>query len=272
MLIAQITDLHVVEPGTLMLGRIDTNSCLYRCVARLRDFVPQPDLVLITGDLTNDGRPEQYAHVRGLLAPLDMPIYVIPGNHDRRAEMRAAFADHHYLPTDAEAPFLHYVVDAGPVRVIALDTLVEGQTAGAFCRDRLDWLEARLAEAPARPTLIAMHHPPFATGIGFMDRIGLTDSDAFLGLVARFPNVERIISGHVHRPVQARCGGTLGSICPSTAHQILLTFDENQPDAWVAEPAAFQVHLWHDRVGLITHTVMIDSPAASSLPPPPDLR
>lgn len=267
MLIAQITDLHIVEPGTLMLGRIDTNGCLARCVARLQRLTPQPDLLLITGDLTNDGRPGQYAHLRALLAPLALPIYVIPGNHDRRADLRDAFADHAHLPPAADGAFLHYVIDDGPVRILALDTLVEGETAGAFCRDRLAWLEARLSEAPNKPTLIAMHHPPFATGIGFMDRIGLAGAEGFVAVVSRFPAVERIVCGHVHRPVQARCAGTLASICPSTAHQILLTFDDAEPDAWVDEPPAFQLHLWHGDAGLITHTVMVSSWPASALPP-----
>ena len=264
MLIAQITDLHVVEPGTKVLGQIDSNDCLQHSVARLQSLTPQPDLLLITGDLTNDGRPAQYAHLRTLLAPLGMPIYMIPGNHDRRAEMRAAFPDHDYVTR--EGSFLHFVIDEGPVRIIALDTVVEDETAGLICSDRLAWLEARLSEAPDRPTLIAMHHPPFTTGIGFMDRIGLAGAKPFSALVERFPKVERIICGHVHRAVQARCGGTLASICPSTAHQIFLTFDESEPEAWVDEPPAFQLHLWHDQAGLVTHTVTIDARPASVFP------
>lgn len=265
MLIAQITDLHVVEPGARLLGEIDTNACLARCVARLQGLQPQPDLVLITGDLVNDGTPAQYAHLRALLAPLAMPLYVLPGNHDSRAPLRNAFSDHTRLPTDEDGPFLHHVVEAGPLRVIMLDTVVAGETGGRLCPERLAWLDARLSEAPHRPTLIAMHHPPFVTGIPFMDRIGLEGAGDFAALIARFPNVERITCGHVHRPVQARVGGTVAGICPSTAHQIYLTFDDGQPDAWVGEPPAFQLHLWHEAAGLLTHTVMIEERPAGRL-------
>lgn len=266
MLIAQITDLHVVEPGALLLGAIDTNGCLARCVARLQGLEPQPDLVLITGDLTNDGTPDQYAHLRAMLAPLALPVHVLPGNHDRRGPLRDAFADHAYLPAEADdGPYLHYVIEGGPLRVVALDTVVEGETAGALCPERLAWLDARLSEALHRPTLIAMHHPPFPTGIPFMDRIGLAGSAEFAALVARFPNVERVVCGHVHRPVQARVGGRPAGICPSTAHQIHLTFDDRQPDAWVGEPPAFQLHLWHETAGLLTHTVMVEEQPAADL-------
>jgi 3',5'-cyclic AMP phosphodiesterase CpdA len=256
MLIAQITDMHMVEAGRLALGLIDTNGWMARCVERLMSLERRPDCVLITGDLTDHGRSEQYACLRETLAPLDMPLYVLPGNHDRRETLSEAFADQSYLPRDGG--FLHYVVEDWPVRLIVLDTVVAGETAGALCAERLDWLDARLAEAPDRPTVIAMHHPPFATGIGFMDRIGLDGGPALAEVVGCYGNIERIVCGHVHRPVQARFAGTVASICPSTAHQIVLTFNDEQDDAWVAEPPAFQLHLWHPQSGLVTHTVPIE--------------
>ncbi len=104
-----------------------------------------------------------------------------------------------------------------------------------------------------------MHHPPFDTGIGFMDRIGLAGREALAALLARHRNVERVVCGHVHRPVHVRFAGTVASICPSPAHQIVLTFDDRAGDAFVMEPPAFQLHLWRPAGGgLVTHTVMID--------------
>ena len=92
-----------------------------------------------------------------------MPVYLIPGNHDEREALADAFSDHDYLPRDRE--FLHYVLEQYPVRLIGLDTLVPGKGSGLMCEERLTWLAARLEVAPARPTVVFMHHPPFVTGI-----------------------------------------------------------------------------------------------------------
>src|SRR5215475_8357402 len=161
MLIAQISDMHVKPPGELLYKRIDTAAFLERAVAHVMALDPKPDVVLATGDLVDGGKPEEYALLRRLLAALPMPVYLIPGNHDARDPMREAFPDHAYLP---KSGFLQYVVEDLPVRLIALDTLVDGKGFGALCVDRLGWLEARLNESQ-RPTVLFMHHPPFGCGI-----------------------------------------------------------------------------------------------------------
>ena len=257
MLIAQITDLHGMEEGRLAMGAVDTNGDLERAVTRLNALTPPADLVIVTGDLVNDGRPAQYAAVTRRLAALTAPLLVLPGNHDDRTALRTAFADHRYLPADGG--LLNYVVDDYPVRVVALDTMVPGQSGGAVGEAHLCWLDARLAEAPDRPTVIAMHHPPFETGIVFMDRIGCAGGAALAAVVARHPQVERVICGHVHRPVQTRFGGTIASIAPSVAHQIPLVLDmPDFADAWVREPAGFALLKWTgDR--LVGHLGYVDA-------------
>jgi 3',5'-cyclic AMP phosphodiesterase CpdA len=256
-ILAQITDLHVVEPGALLGGRVDTNACLARAVDRLSGLSPAPDALVVTGDLVESGRPDQYGALSALFEPLSMPIYVLPGNHDGRGALRAA-VDPARLPADP-GDFLHYAVDLGPIRLVAVDTLEEGRAGGRLDDGRLGWLDETLGRAPDRPTVVAMHHPPFDTGIGFMDRIGLAGREGFAAVVARHPQVERIVCGHVHRSVQARFAGTVASICPSTAHQILLTFDPDQPDAWVPEEPALQLHVWTGG-GLVTHTLPVADP------------
>ena len=144
MLIAQITDMHLKPPGELLYKRIDTAGFLERAVAHVNALDPRPDVVLATGDLVEGGTPGEYALLRRLLAPLAMPVYLIPGNHDARDALREGFADHAYLPPSG---FLQYTIENLPVRLIALDTLVPGKGYGALCAERLDWLEARLAES-----------------------------------------------------------------------------------------------------------------------------
>jgi 3',5'-cyclic AMP phosphodiesterase CpdA len=266
MLIAQLTDPHVSLPGVLAGGLVDTHAAFARAVAHVGALDPRPDVVLLTGDLVYSERAEEYAALRALLAPLPMPVYVIPGNHDDRALLRAAFADHAYLPRAGALPhdFLHYTVEDWPLRLIGLDTLEPGQIRGLLCPERLDWLTARLAEAPERPTLLFMHHPPFLTGLP-ADRRGFPGAEALGALLERHRQVVRIVSGHLHRPVDALWHGVPASVCPATAYQMALDLDG--PRTRIAlEPPALQLHLWREGLGLVTHTCLIGDYPVHELP------
>lgn len=254
MIIAQITDTHVTEPGRLAFGVVETAGFLARAVEHLRDLRPRPDVVLATGDLVDVGLPAEYRRLRELLAPLPMPVYLIPGNHDDREALAREFADHGYLPRTG---FVQYVVEDHAVRLIAVDTVIPGKGGGLLCEERLAWLAARLAEAPRRPTMIFMHHPPFLTGIRGMDALGLTGAEALAEIVRRHPQVERVVCGHVHRPVQVRWAGTVASTAPSTAHQVWLDVREDGRFAFVMEPPACHIHVWRPDTGLLTHTSYI---------------
>jgi len=251
MLIAQLSDPHIKSPGQLLYDRIDTAGYLERAVAHVLKLDPLPDVVVMTGDLVDGGKPEEYAHLRRLIAPLPMPVYVIPGNHDGREALRAAFADQSYFPGSG---FLQYTVDDLPVRLIALDTLVEGKGHGELCAERLAWLEARLGEHTTKPAMLFMHHPPFECGIDAFDHARLQEGDDRLAeLVRKTRNVERAICGHVHRPIQVRWAGTMASIAPSTAHQATLDLHDGAPLSMMMEPPAIALHQWRPTTGLVTH-------------------
>jgi len=254
MLIAQITDFHIRVPGKLAYRRVDTAACLQRCVAHLMQLKPLPDLVLATGDLVDFGQPEEYRHLRQLLEPLSMPVYLIPGNHDERGALRDEFSDHAYLPRDGD--FLQYTIDAYPLQLIALDTVVPMEGGGILCNRRLVWLAARLAERRDKPTVIFMHHPPFKTGISHMDAIGLANPEELGNIVAQHPQVERILCGHVHRLIQVRFHGTIASTCPSPAHQVAFDLRAVAPSAFMMEPPGYQLHYWNG-AQLVTHTAYI---------------
>ncbi|MCZ6730541.1 MAG: phosphodiesterase [SAR324 cluster bacterium] len=251
MLIAQITDMHVKAPGHPAYGRVDTGGYLRRCVDHLNSLQPAPQLVFATGDLVHAGAPEEYAHCRELLAQLRMPCYLLTGNHDDRAGIREAFPGHTYLPQEDE--FLHYVVEQGPLRFICLDTLVPGEPWGLMCRERLDWLAERLAEAPSQPTVILMHHPPVSIGIAFMDGHGLDGADAMAEVVAAHSQVQRVLCGHIHRPIQALWAKTMVSVAPSPAHQVVLDLEDRLPGSFIMEPPACHLHFWMPPTGLLTH-------------------
>jgi len=251
MLLAQLSDLHIEareEPDAF----IDTAACLRTAVTHLNGLDPHPDAVLITGDLVDTGSPADYALLRELLAPLPMPVYLQPGNHDDRAGLCRAFADHPYLPPPGE--YIQYTVEDLPVRLVVLDTLIPGKVGGELCAARLDWLAARLAEQPERPTIVALHHPPFDTGIQAMDRIGLDAGRAeFAALIARHAQVERVLCGHLHRHIQRRWQGTLAGTCPSVAHALLLDLSDRGRLGSVLEPPAYQLHQWREPGGLVSY-------------------
>jgi 3',5'-cyclic AMP phosphodiesterase CpdA len=255
MLLCQISDLHVTAGRAPAYGRVDTAACLERCVQRIAGLDPPPDAVVATGDLVDEPGPQSYGLLREILGALPLPLYLLPGNHDERAALRAAFPDHAYLPRAGE--FLQYAIGEHPLRLLALDTVVPGQPEGVLCSRRLQWLEQRLRESDA-PTVIALHHPPFFTGIGHMDQMGLGDPSGLARIVRRFPQVQRIICGHLHRPIQALFAGTLASVCPSTAHQVLLDLKPGSAARFVMEPSAFQLHLWAGET-LVTHTAYTGS-------------
>ncbi|HTZ34628.1 MAG TPA: metallophosphoesterase, partial [Stellaceae bacterium] len=165
MLVAQITDTHVLAAGKLYhaprrafppdapedWSQIDTAGCLARAIAELNALEPRPDVTVVTGDLTDHGGAEEYANLRTILAAARMPVYLILGNHDSREGLRQAFGDAGYLPREG---FLHYVVDGDPLRIVALDTNVPGFHHGELCAERLAWLDRALAAAPNQPTLV----------------------------------------------------------------------------------------------------------------------
>jgi 3',5'-cyclic AMP phosphodiesterase CpdA len=255
MIIAQLSDFHARPRGTAAYSDVDTNAMMRRAVAAMLALDPLPDCVLVTGDLTDCGLPEEYDLVREALAELPMPVFPVPGNHDRRETFSAGMRP--LCPRLPESGFQHYAVEDYPVRLIGLDTLVAGEHGGALCREREAWLAARLAEGDGRPTLIFMHHPPFLTGIDGMDIMLCTVSLELPALIAAHPEIEAIVCGHYHRPIVRRWAGTLGFVAPGTAHQVALDLRPGTENRFILEPPGLALHVWREGVGLVSHTVPI---------------
>lgn len=259
MLIAQLSDCHIMPPGQLAYGVFDTAACLRAALAALAALRPRPDLILLTGDVSEDGSAASYEQARAILGAAPAPVHVIPGNHDDREAMRRAFGADGYLP--GQGP-LHYVVDAGPVRIVALDTLVPGAPGGRLDADALAWLDQTLAAAPGRPTLVALHHPPFASGIAHMDAMALENPRALAQVLARHPQVERVVCGHLHRALMAGIGGRPAVACPSSCHQLSLDLAPGSRVSVSPDPSGYLLHLWREGEGLVTHVGVVPSPAS----------
>jgi 3',5'-cyclic-AMP phosphodiesterase len=257
MWIAQISDPHVRPRGVLYKNVVDSNAALAAAVRQVNALAPQPDVVLLTGDVVDEGHAAEYAMAREILAELQAPLLVIPGNHDERSAFRAAFQDHAYLPP---AGPLNYVADScGPMRIIAVDVTVPGLHHGDVDEVALAFLQDALAAAHDRPTVIMMHQPPFSCGVPYLDAYRCHGEDRLARLVSRYPAVERILCGHVHRAMQMRFAGTLLCTAPSTVTTIALRPDAAAKPASFLEPPGFLLHHWQAGAGMLTHNIAIGS-------------
>lgn len=257
MLIAQISDLHLPGEGRLTYGHVDMAGALARVVAHVNALTPLPDHAIVTGDLTDSGTPEQTRQARVLLSALACPHTVLPGNHDRRRSLRAGMPPE-TLPAPPDQRFLHYTLDHLPLRILALDSLDEGKPGGALCRARLDWLAARLDEAPGRPTMLFLHHPPLPLGVPETDQDGFAGAEDFARLIAAHRNILRIGAGHIHLATTAQWQGVPVVTAPSLGMQLTRDFSESPPPSGftLAAPGYLLHHL--SAAGTLTsHVVML---------------
>lgn len=256
MILAHLTDLHVRPEGVPAYRVAETNKLLARAIDALLALEPRPDAVVVSGDLTDCGLVEEYEVLKRQLARLPMPVHLVLGNHDRREAYLEVFG----APAGAAGPegFVGFDVDVAGLRLIGVDTIVPGASFGTLCAARLADLDARLAARPEVPTMIVMHHPPAPCGIAHMDRIALVDGvEGLAEVVARHPQVERVLAGHHHRPIQSRFAGTILQVAPSVAHQVVFDLSENGTPAFVMEPAAFLVHTLIDGA-VVSHQAYVE--------------
>lgn len=252
LVIAQITDVHfAATPGEV--SGVDPDARLSRAIAAVNALTPAVAAVVVTGDLANGGEPAAYERLRDSLDGLSAPWYAIPGNHDDRAAMRAAFADRPWMPAEG---FVCYCVDDLPIRLIMLDSLNDGHDGGRLCLERLAWLERALEDGGDRPTLVALHHPPLITGMPAFDADPFEGGDA-LAAILQGHRIERIVCGHLHRPLTVHWHGQTVSVAPSTAFHIALDMRPGAPHSLSNEPPAVLLHVWGDGIGVVTHTLYL---------------
>jgi Icc protein len=232
-MLVQLSDPHIRD-DTDDHGAAAALSAAVRTVMALD---PKPDAVLVTGDIGNGGSDAEYERARELLSPLDVPVHVLPGNHDDPERLATAFG----------ASGSSYATRCGPLRLVAVDTTIRGEDGGELGSERLAWLRATLAEDTATPTVLAMHHPPMLTGIRAMDPIELPADDraALAELLAEHTQVRTLIAGHVHRAITGRTGPCPVFVCPSVHLTLALDLrPDGRPNvAVVDEPPALAIHL-----------------------------
>ncbi len=255
MLIAQISDAHIVAEGRKTYGIAPMAENLARCIDHINQLVPQPDIVLVTGDLTNIGTREEADHAAKLLNRFEMPFYIVPGNHDDRAILWQVFGGK-ACPAMAGG-FINYVIDNHNVRLIGMDSVAAGASGGALCDTRANWLEARLGEEAEKPTVIFMHHPPVKCSVLETDEDGFAGVERLGQIITKYDNIERILCGHIHLLVHARWQGTVVTTAPSMGMQLGLDLTMERPSEFFLEDPGYLLHYWTPQNTLITHTVYV---------------
>ncbi len=253
MLIAQMTDIHIgfaPDERPEELNRIRFRATLQRIL----DGPNKPDLMILSGDITDKGDLESFENTAELLADCPFPVWPMVGNHDTREALVEVFQQ-----VRLDGGFLHYAVECQSLRALLLDTVESGRHGGAFCEARAEWLTAQLDAHPATPTLIFMHHPPVESGIEWMDpRPNEGWVERFGAAVEGRRQILAIHCGHLHRPLATTFRGIPLHVTPSVAPLVamdLRPIDTRRPDGRdliTIEPPAYALHRW-DGANLATH-------------------
>jgi len=222
--IVQVSDCHVPrDPRTVYRG-LNADRNLSSLLPAIRRW--QPDLLLLTGDVSEDASAAAYGRVAALLSTAGAPVLALPGNHDDAALMRR------YFPLGPWAgPHVH---SGRNWQLILLDSTEPGRVSGLFSPTNLEGLERSLAQSRDRNTLLALHHQPVAVDSLWIDRYALEQSDDFWAVVDRHPQVRCVTWGHVHQDFSARRGqvtllGSPSSVANSLPGREAFTLDLGGP-------------------------------------------
>jgi Icc protein len=204
--IIQLTDTHMIADPDAELHGLDPFAALQSMVDLIQRDGWQPHLLVVTGDLSDDGSPASYRRLRSLLISLDLPVYCVPGNHDVLAEMQAHLGG-------GSIQLARRVVRE-PWQIVFLDSQLPGQVHGFLSPGELNALEETLQEMPGHHALVGLHHGPFP--VCPMPPCRLENAETLLAILARYPQVRAVISGHNHCAVDEQQNGIRMLVTPST--------------------------------------------------------
>jgi 3',5'-cyclic-AMP phosphodiesterase len=256
MLVAHLSDPHITA-GALAA---EPAAGLDWALQRVRALKPRPDCVVVTGDLTDHGRPEEYQVLRELIEDFPLPLHLGLGNHDDRAAALQALGGTRFL---AGGHSSRYVVDYPDASLVMLDSLAPGREGGGHLdADQLNWLRGTLDERPG-PALVSLHHPPIPVGIAVLDQIRLDNPDDLAGILTGRQPRPLVLCGHVHRHITGSLAETPVVVAPSTYRQFELTLHPDETAGYVREPAGFLLHLLNPEHSWVTHTVPTHATSAT---------
>ncbi len=238
MRIVQLSDPHIVPADRQPVHGQDTLGRLRAAVDAVNRLIPAPDLVVMTGDQSNDGSEDSYRALKEVLSLLRFPCHMAMGNHDYRPVFRRIMLEE----SDADSAPYYYTLNRTGHRVIVLDTQEEGEVAGWLDDAQLNWLEQELSSG--LPSVICMHHPPVPVGVAWMDELILQESDRFLRICEARTALRLILCGHVHHDFRMNLKHVTVLTAPSVGLQFrkdpVINADGTRVIA-TDEPAAFRI-------------------------------
>lgn len=239
----QLTDTHILPPGKVLYNQIDTALHLRETVKQINRMRPRPDVLIVTGDVAERGDKASYLHFLELTAPLKMPVYVVPGNHDRPQTMAEVFEGTTCFPvTDVT---YQYAVEDLPFRILGINSRRDGSELPEFDEKRSFWLRHQL-ELSDKPTLIALHHPPMVTGIEFIDMGGSEWFQEFRSILADHEQVKLVICGHCHTDLSGRVGRVPVYMAPANSHRLIANRGIDSAPSSIIAPTAPTLHHFID--------------------------
>jgi 3',5'-cyclic-AMP phosphodiesterase len=250
MIIAQISDTHIAPDTPDADRRI---SDFERTIADINALDPGPDVIVHTGDIVHNGRPDEYAQAAAILAKARAPVYVMVGNKDERANLRAAFSASGYLAPGSD--FIDYAIEDYPVRLIAVDTLSTNSNKGDFCPARERRLIDLIDAETTKPIAVFAHHPPFEVLVG-PNPLNFETPEMMERLRSALQHSGRVVavfSGHVHRGTAGHVGTIPATVMPSIA----TTLRKGEYPAHMKMRPVYHIHRFDPVWGFATESKIV---------------
>src|SRR5690554_5528466 len=186
--VLQISDPHLFAQPDQVLLNVNTQAALQGVVAHIIKSEDAADLVLATGDITQDGSVAGYQTFLNMVKPVSPLVRGLPGNHDHNDNFYNTWGDH-----------ATSITDIGDWRIVTLDSTIHESSAGHLADGQLDLLRNAAANAGNRHVLVALHHNPIPVGSAWLDTMMVDNGHALLDIAARYPVIRGVVWGHVHQ-------------------------------------------------------------------------
>ncbi len=248
-----MTDIHLRADGKDIIG-IDTVARFKEALAHAADNHADAEHLIIMGDLTHSGHVAEFEVLHDILKGVKPKVHLMLGNHDRRDHFLEVFPN----KARTEEGYIQSVLDLGDTAIVMLDSLdappySNHHHSGKLCQARLDWLDTTLSALKGKTILLCIHHPPFDVGFPGMDLIKLTNGADLFSRLEKHEHPIHIFAGHVHRTISGHINGYGFTMYKSTAHQMPMVLDSDDPSISVREPGAYGIVLINGK-NIIAHS------------------
>ncbi len=244
--LAQVTDSHIfADPEGCLLG-LNTRESFTAVCDRVSREEPRPDVLLATGDLSQDASPESYKYLADQFYDMSIPCFWVAGNHDNSDAMEI------YFSNSVVSPAKHLFI--GHWQVILLDSSVLGKVHGKLKASELEFLDKTLSRYKDKHSLVVLHHQPIEIGSEWLDTIGLKNNKEFNQVIDKHSHVKGVLWGHVHQEFSKIINGVHWMASPSSCVQF--TPQSQAFSADTEAPGYRYINLYSDgRIETVVHRI-----------------